>query len=284
MGWERFERKSEQPELLWQIRVDGAEVRTRTGRIDGEPIERCQSFDDDDAASRRAEELIELKKSRGYVSLGVILLEAPEPTTLSWNDAAERFERLGTLFHRLRGEFSSVMLYPGDVHTNGAIVDLRADAADEGIGVIIVDGNLTLSAPHTTYGRRDPYDSAILLVTGDLITNALELSDCGHVLVEGTMNAGPVYLHDGWANASLRVAGDIVCEAFLAERGFIVQTDGHLRSDPDAILADATFAGDLPRAYGFAPVPDSLDLERVFARILAGEPILEAGELFDDTR
>lgn len=254
---------------FWEIVVDGADHTVRYGKIGTDGRESTKSFDSDEEAQAQAEKLIRSKRKKGYAE-PTVEGELVDVDTL--RETYPVLEQVDWLLDFVE----SGTLYKGNV-TSGdeGLMDLALEQGDEGT-LVIIDGDLTITANNAGWGDRAEFSNDGVLVTGNLTVNNLQLSEIGAVIVQGTMRAKNILVCYGDDGGSLDIGGDLIADVVIASTYFVVDVAGEVKVGH--IIGDSTYATDFAKGKEIISLYDEAN---VFIDELSDDGEVEEWELYE---
>lgn len=212
---------------FWEIVVDGDTHTVRYGRIGTQGRESVKSFDDEDDALEDAKKLIAAKKKKGYAAPAA---SDGEGELTSVEALQEEFDALEEADGILDMVGSATVIRGDVVSAHDGLLALAKEQGDEGT-LLVIDGDLTCTAERLGWGDREEFSNDVLLVTGDMTVNNLELSEVGVVIVGGSLRAKNIFVSYGDNGGSLSVGKDLEAKVVIADTYFVVDVQGKVKVD-----------------------------------------------------
>ncbi len=234
----------EKSSKFWEITINGSEFTVRYGKIGTDGRLNTKSFTSEEEAQKEADKLIKSKTKKGYAApSGGAAIDNPEPIQMSWDEARAKYASLGNPQPQTFGSIvGSAVVYLGSVTYDGyGIKDLHPDHPDEG-SLIIVDGDLTFTNDTVSWNHGSEAECHVLLVTGNVTANGMNLSEVGSIDIEGNLTAKIIAGSYGDNGGSLSVVGHTKAEFIVATTYFMFSFKGGVIAD--YIIGDSTYATD----------------------------------------
>lgn len=261
---------------FWEITVADTEYTVRYGKIGTEGRTQTKTFDSEAEAREAADKMIASKTKKGYAapSGGAANTSSPEPISLTFEQVIERFPSLAEPHPRVWAkEAGTATVYEGDLQSDTPTIV----ALGKGNAMVIVDGNLTLTANAVEWGSGD--GAPVLLVTGNMCANHIGFFNSGAVVVEGDLDAKTLLGAMGDDGGTLRVVGDTRVELLVASSYFQFFFEGGvnagrcLGSEAEEWFPDYISLGDIDEFVEELGESGEVEEWDLWDRIVAGEPI-----------
>lgn len=263
---------------FWEIELQGSDYTVRYGRIGTDGRTSTKSFDSAEEAQTKADKAIESKRKKGYSE---VVNANPTAELSSMEDLCEAYPDLDEVDGIDVVDHSTI--YRGDVVLDDeGLIGLALEQGEEGT-LVVIDGDLTCTADHVHWGDRNEFSNNVILVTGNLTVNNLELDEVGALLVQGNMHAKNIFVSYGDNGGSLDVYGHLKAEVFISTTYFVVEIKEQI--DVKYIIGDGTYATDFAEGLKVIDleenanvfvdevIDEEVDANLVFERLVAGAPI-----------
>lgn len=258
---------------FWEIVVEGDEHTVRYGRIGSDGRKSTKSFDDEEAASADANKLIQAKMKKGYAPAQ----DTPSATLAEFEELREEFSALERADDFIDMIETATLIRGDVVSPHEGILALALEQGDQGT-ILVIDGNLTCTAQRLSWGDREEFSNDVLLVTGDMTVENLELSEIGVVIVAGSLRAKNILVSYGDNGGSLDIGKDLKAQVVIASTYFMVGVGGKV--EVEHVIGDGTYASDFATSRKINVLTTEEDAN-VFVDELTSDGEVDQEELYD---
>lgn len=271
----------EKSSKFWEIEINGNEYTVRYGKIGTDGRVSTKTFDSADEAQKQADKAIASKRKKGYTEPAV---ENPAGELTTVDAMTTAYPELEEFADGLIDMVETATIYRGDVILDQeGLLSLALEQGEEGT-LLVIDGNLICTSSQSSWGDREEFSNDVILVTGNVTLNALELDEVGVMIIKGDLSAKYLFVHHGDNGGCLSIEGNLNAEVVISTTYFVLGVDGAV--NVTHVISDSTYASDFAQGmriintYEDANVfvealqdDDEIEEYLIYERLVANEPI-----------